>query len=113
MIDKRNILAKLNNAFCNIYELQSVENEFGVTNQAWVLVYENIACKLSKKTLNDINQSSNEALAVNSMVLFLDDRIAVKKGSRVECRGYVFYAGEPFLYPDSHQEIPMYVKEFA
>lgn len=112
-MDKRKSLGKLNKDTCNIYEYQSQENEYGITKQDWVLVHENIKCSISKKSLNNINQTDKEAIISDARVLFLDDRINILKGSKVICRDEIMYAGKPFIYEGSHQEVPLSTKEYA
>ena len=113
MIDRRKSLDKLYTDICDIYENTDEETEHSITKQKWHIVHENIKCALSKKTLNNVNQTEGEAVIVNSMVLFLDDRVNILKGSKIKCRGQIFYAGEPFVYEGSHQEVPLITKEYA
>lgn len=105
MIDRRKSLSKLYMDICDVCELSDSDE--------WVPVYSNVLCKLSKKSLNDVNQTRAQAEVSDSMVLFLDDRIGIKAGSKVLCRGLTFYAGMPFVYSGSHQEVPLLYEGYA
>jgi len=112
-MNRRKVFERLYNDTCDVYEYKDAKNESNTTKQDWALVYPKIKCKLSKKTLNNVNQTNGEATASDARVLFMDDIVLVLKGSKIVCRGEVLYAGKPFIYPESHQEIPLLYTEMA
>lgn len=112
-MNRRSTLERLYFDTCDVYEYKDITNEHKITKQAWVPVHSKLKCKLSKKSLNNINQTDGEATASDTRVLFLDDSVTVLKGSKIVCRGETLYAGKPFIYPESHQEIPLSYTEIV
>lgn len=112
-MNRRKVFERLYKDTCDVYEYEDAESESNTTKQYWVPVHTGIKCNLSKKTLNNVNQTDGEATISDARVLFMNDAITILKGSKIVCRGETLYAGKSFLYPESHQEIPLSYTEMA
>lgn len=98
------------NGLCTIWEYENVEDEdTGETTSKLVPVYENVPCKVSKKTISPVSGSEVVNTIKYEPVLFISPGIEIKPGSKIvvtqhgvtrEC----IRSGEPFVY-ETHQEI--------
>lgn len=99
---------------CNIYEYikyTDPETEETIIELNPEPVYENIPCKLSKKTITTASQTEIVNTIQYSPVLFINPDITIKAGSKIiiaqngVTREYD-QSGEPFVY-GTHQEIAL------
>lgn len=93
---------------CNIYKFQKV-TKGSLTSNEKVLVYENIPCALSQKTLKATEQTDSENKINYEIKLFISPSIEINSGAEIEVihcgHKYKFkQAGEAFIY-ETHQEI--------
>lgn len=103
---------------CNVIETQSIKDpETGITSMEEVIVYENIPCKVSYKTIKESSEGVSSSLILSvKLLLSLDYKI--KAGSKIE----VTRKGTTTIYKSSskpaiyhnHQEILLELfKEWA
>lgn len=97
---------------CDVYELDKVK-EKKITKQDWVLKHQQVKCALSKSRMPRSAQTESENQVVGDFVLFMDDNIKIKAGSKIVCQGHDLRSGEPVVYKGSHQEIPCYFEKRA
>lgn len=98
---------------CDIYELEKAKDKNKITKQDWVLKYQDIDCALSKNKLPSSTQTDSENVIAGDFTIFINDKVLIKAGSKIICKGYDLRAGKPFIYEDSHQEVPVYLEERA
>lgn len=88
-----------------IWRLDKVKQPDKSTKVSWVMLQDNIPCKLSKKELDkggDIKEDVNPI--AEAYLIFCAPDMAVKAGDLLEIGGIKYRAGDPFRYP-AHQEI--------
>lgn len=99
---------------CDIYEYGKYtdpETEETIVGLNPDPIYENIPCKLSKKTITTTNQTEIANAIQYSPVLFINPDITIKPGSKIivtqngVTREFE-QSGEPFVY-ETHQEIAL------
>lgn len=105
----RKAIERLYTDSCNVIEYQEIEDpDTHITDMQEVVVYENVPCKLSHKTI----QSSGEGVAsslILSSKLILSPDLKIKAGSKIDVtrEGVTTCyknSGEPARY-NNHQEI--------
>ncbi|NLI90193.1 MAG: ABC transporter ATP-binding protein [Epulopiscium sp.] len=95
---------------CSIYEYMEIEDEdTRETLHEKVLVYEDIPCRLSRKTINNVSSSDINNTIKYEPVLYTNPDIEIKAGSKIFVTQHGVTreyrrSGEPFLYK-THQEI--------
>ena len=112
----RKALEKLYDAKCNIYAyIQETNPDTKVTGSVEKLVYEDVPCRLSVKSIPSVSQTSTVATIINVMKLFMAPEIEIESASGVEPGSKIVVtkngrttgyknSGIPAVY-DSHQEI--------
>lgn len=105
----RKALSKLRQGKCDIYNLQAVRNDSGITETKWEKVASGISCHLSYKSATQNTQTDTIAVVTKATTLFVDIGVQIKDGSRIEVTQngitQTFKAtGEPSVYA-THQEI--------
>lgn len=79
-------------------------------------VYNNIPCRLSKKTQSGNMQMEPSNNLNETAMLYVDTEYVIKQGDELHVtrgnRSYHYQAGEPFVY-ESHQEIVVSRKDYA
>lgn len=98
-----------------IEEARKRKNEKNVTVSEWVVVAEDIPCRVSYKTLSAAEKSDTADTIAQAITLFTAPDIDVKPGSHITVRQRgremrFFCSGIPAVY-DSHQEIPLARRE--
>lgn len=115
---ERDILESTYTDTCTIKRHMEVETEWGETKLVETIVYENVKCAMSKKSISSNNTtqtvSSNNIQYV--VMLFISPNIEVLAGDKVfvlhQNKTYDFDAGEGFYY-SSHAEIPLLKEDEA
>lgn len=98
------------NGLCNISEYVEYEDpETEEKKSKLEPIHEDIACKLSKKTINSTNQTDVANVIRYSPLLFINSDIEIKPGSQIDVNQHGItrsfkQSGEPFIY-ETHQEI--------
>ena len=106
----RKSIEKLYTDTCNIYEYQKVKDS--VTKRTgfnFILVHENIKCRISFKNITTTNQTTGEAIIRQTTVLFINPELVIRPNSKIDIvrNGRVLEyknSGVPAFY-SSHQEI--------
>ena len=103
-----------------IEEARKRKNEKNVTVSEWVVVAEDIPCRVSYKTLSAAEKSDTADTIAQAITLFTAPDIDVKPSYRHSSRRFwqdggcremrFFCSGIPAVY-DSHQEIPLARRE--
>lgn len=106
-MNERVILEKTYADTCNIYDYEEEIEEDGSTTQRKRLLYENVLCAFSKRSLSDLKIEDTSNPVAQSYMLFLSDEIRVSEGFLVLVRGDCFKTGKGIVYKGSHQEVPL------
>lgn len=98
-----------------IEEARKRKNEKNVTVSEWVVVAEDIPCRVSYKTISAAEKSDTADTIAQAITLFTSPDIIVLPGSRITVRQRgremkFSCSGIPAVY-DSHQEIPLARRE--
>ena len=108
-------LKKLWNDRCSIFVKENIKDaRAGKTKQADAIVFSELPCRLSFKTVTIPSQTDSAARTVQSTVLFLSKDVTVPPGSKIVVthegvkREYT-QSGVPAVY-SYHQEIPVELK---
>lgn len=89
----------------NIWQQERVQQPDKSSKHIWVVVQEDIPCKLSKKDLDKGSDIKEDVNPINeAFMIFCAPDVAVKAGNLLEIDGIKYRAGNPFKYP-THQEI--------
>ena len=110
VVKARKAIESLYDGKCTITEYQKVKKENKSTGFQEVIMLENVACRLSFKTINNTNQTDTSASAVVQIAkVFLAPEIQVKPGSKLtitQNNVTTDYksSGKPAFY-STHQEI--------
>lgn len=94
---------------CTVYRDVEITNEHNETSiDKHAMIYENISCALSKKTLSTTTQTDTVNTITYSLQLFLNPQYIINKGDEIEVtyqnRMIKTVAGQQHVYP-SHQEV--------
>lgn len=94
---------------CTISEYQKVKKENKSTGFQEIVIHENLACRLSFKSINSANQSDTASSVGQTIKVFLAPEITVKPGSKLSItqNGVTTdykASGKPAIY-STHQEI--------
>ena len=98
---------------CNIFGFKDVEDEYGATSHAEVMLFENLPCRLSFKNISQTSQTESFAVSSQVVKLFTAPDVYVPPGSVVEVtqngitRKYK-HSGISAVYTN-HQEIVLEV----
>lgn len=110
VVKARKAIESLYDGKCTITEYQKVKKENKSTGFQEVIMLENVACRLSFKTINNTNQTDTSASAVVQIAkVFLAPEIQVKPGSKLtitqnNVTTEYKSSGKPAFY-STHQEI--------
>ena len=66
---------------CNIFGFKDVEDEYGATSHAEVMLFENLPCRLSFKNISQTSQSESFAVSSQVVKLFIAPEVYVPPGS--------------------------------
>lgn len=94
---------------CNIFGFKDVEDEYGATSHAEVMLFENLPCRLSFKNISQTSQTESFAVSSQVVKLFIAPDVYVPPGSVIEVtqngitRKYK-HSGISAIYTN-HQEI--------
>ena len=69
---------------CNIFGFKDVEDEYGATSHAEVMLFENLPCRLSFKNISQTSQTESFAVSSQVVKLFTAPDVYVPPGSVVE-----------------------------
>ena len=69
---------------CNIFGFKDVEDEYGATSHAEVMLFENLPCRLSFKNISQTNQTESFAVSSQVVKLFIAPDVYVPPGSVIE-----------------------------
>lgn len=69
---------------CNIFGFKDVEDEYGATSHAEVMLFENLPCRLSFKNISQTSQTESFAVSSQVVKLFIAPEVYVPPGSVVE-----------------------------
>ena len=105
----RKAIESLYDGKCTITEHQKVKKENKSTGFQDVVVHEDVACRLSFKSINNTNQTDAASAVVQITKVFLAPEIQVKPGSKLtitqnDVTTEYKSSGEPAFY-STHQEI--------
>lgn len=108
-------MKKLWNDRCSIFVKENIKDaRTGKTKQADAIVFSELPCRLSFKTVTIPSQTDSAARTVQSTALFLSKDVTVPPGSKIVVthegvkREYT-QSGVPAVY-SYHQEIPVELK---
>lgn len=109
MVKARKAIESLYDGKCTITEHQKVKKENKSTGFQDVVVHEDVACRLSFKSINNTNQTDAASAVVQITKVFLAPEIQVKPGSKLtitqnDVTTEYKSSGEPAFY-STHQEI--------
>ena len=94
---------------CNIFGFKDVEDEYGATSHAEVMLFENLPCRLSFKNISQTSQTESFAVSSQVVKLFIAPDVYVPPGGVIEVtqngitRKYK-HSGISAIYTN-HQEI--------
>ena len=69
---------------CNIFGFKDVEDEYGATSHAEVMLFENLPCRLSFKNISQTSQTESFAVSSQVVKLFIAPEVYVPPGSVIE-----------------------------
>lgn len=69
---------------CNIFGFKDVEDEYGATSHAEVMLFENLPCRLSFKNISQTSQTESFAVSSQVVKLFIAPEVYVPPGSIIE-----------------------------
>lgn len=69
---------------CNIFGFKDVEDEYGATSHAEVMLFENLPCRLSFKNISQTSQTESFAVSSQVVKLFIAPDVYVPPGSVIE-----------------------------
>lgn len=97
---------------CNIYEYKTItDKKTHITKEQEEIVYKDVPCKLSFKSINSVDNSSGVGKVTQTIKLFIAPEIEIKAGSKIEVTqnnktNYYSRSGEPAIY-SNHQELQL------
>ena len=111
MVKARKAVESLYDGVCTITEYQKVKKENKSTAHEEIVVFENLPCRMSFKTVNPTNQTGVASAVSQAITVYLSPDISVKPGSKLTItqNGVTTVyksSGTPAVY-SSHQEIPL------
>ena len=69
---------------CNIFGFKDVEDKYGATTHAEVVLFENLPCRLSFKNISQTSQTESFAVSSQVVKLFIAPEVYVPPGSVIE-----------------------------
>ena len=107
----RRAVERLYDGIATVEEARKEKNAKNITSLVWVVVTQDVPCRVSYKTLAPTGRSDTVDSIAQMITLFTAPDIEIKPGSRVTVvqRGRTMRfacSGIPAVY-DSHQEIPL------
>ena len=107
----RRAVERLYDGIATVEEVRKEKNAKNITSLVWVVVTQDLPCRVSYKTLAPAGRSDTVDSIAQAITLFTAPEIDIKPGSRVTVtqRGRTMRfacSGIPAVY-DSHQEIPL------
>nr|DAN20378.1 MAG TPA: head closure knob [Caudoviricetes sp.] len=69
---------------CNIFGFKDVEDKYGATTHAEVMLFENLPCRLSFKNISQTSQRESFAVSSQIVKLFIAPEVYVPPGSVIE-----------------------------
>ena len=69
---------------CNIFGFKDVEDIYGATTHAEVMLFENLPCRLSFKNISQTSQRESFAVSSQIVKLFIAPEVYVPPGSVIE-----------------------------
>lgn len=108
LLSERRAIEKTYTDKCTVYEFVKTKDK-GITKTNKVLLFENMQCALSQKSMKPTNQGFIANTISYDAKLFLSPEVNIRPGSHIEVkrlsRLYNFIStGEAFVY-ETHQEI--------
>lgn len=106
-MNEREILESTYYDTSDVYRIEELEDEDGVTKQERTLIYQDIKCSFSKRSNNVITVTDSYNDIKSSHTLFLSDEYEIKTSDIIYIKNKNIYlrAGEVFIYQNSHSEV--------
>lgn len=110
---EKEIISSTYDDTADVYRIEEIEDENGITRQKRIKVYKEISCALSQKSTNELVISDTSNTTKKVQVLFTDDEIKILPADVVHITNIDkhYKAGISFAYKNSHAETILTMEE--
>lgn len=113
-MSEEDILDTTYDAACSIYRMgaSTKDPDTKLTKQQKLLISENVPCAISSQIGGKLNLTDGYGHLNSDYVLFCRPKVDVKEGDQITIltkagQTFKLWAGRPFIYVDSHAEVPL------